>query len=106
MTFDHRSTASPAVSCLSLRLGQRVPDFPWEDVRGQELVQAGPVVVAEANGLVRIDLWHDDLEAYAAIEDVFHESGKSPRSSRIAGTPISRIPYWRRSRSVILSAAS
>src|SRR5205814_1387549 len=77
-------------AALALGAGQRVGNLDGENVRGQEFVGAVPVVLPQPVGLVGVGLGDDPLESRTRITDVPHES----RSSRIAGTPMSRTPYF------------
>src|SRR5262245_30956656 len=52
--------------------------------------------MANAEGFVAVGFGQDPFGGDGRVEDVFHDSGNSPRSSRMAGTAISTSPCFRR----------
>src|SRR5262245_12816280 len=78
-------------ACLPLGTRQGVYHLERKDVGSNELVQTSAELVAQQVSPIVIDLRHNPLEGDRAVENISH-SGISPRSSRIASTPISSSP--------------
>ena len=65
-----------------------------KDIGCDQLVDRGAELISQLDGPGCVALGDHPLEGHGRIEDVFH-SGSSPRSSRMAGTPMSRSPCGR-----------
>src|SRR5206468_4294212 len=77
--------------------------FDWENVGGNQRMDGVAVRIAEADSLIRVNLRQDPLHAYRRVEDILHSVS---RSSRMAGTPMSRMPCLRKTASLIRSIRS
>src|SRR5947209_10440311 len=78
-------------------------DLNGEDVRGEQFGKTVAEVVAQSKGLIGVGFCHDPFEADRRVQNAPHAWS---RSSRMAGTPMSRIPCFSRTASRIRSIRS
>src|SRR6266545_788040 len=82
-----RDTSLPFRACESVGQLER------EELGSDELMNLLLEIVAETVRLVGVGLCDLPLERHRGIEDVLHDSGSSPRCSRMIWTPMSWTPW-------------
>src|SRR5262245_43250921 len=91
---------------LSFGTRESVRQLLREEVRREQLVDCQAKVFAEAIRLIGVRLGNFPFESHGSVERVFHESGKSPRISRMIWTPTFWTPWLARSSCRAFSARS